>query len=113
MNESTNAVPNTSPVIPAVPPARRLKWRGRHKKLYQCLMPISGLLLGLALGIGLLMLVMGPVMDSNKVSAPLVLGLAFIAAGIAWVGGFLGIILGYVVLIAEKFLADDSKMAHL
>lgn len=112
MNESANAVHNPSPVMPAVPPARRLKWRERHKKFYQGLLPIFGFLVGMALGIGLFVLVMGPVAHSNKVGAPTVLGFAFIAAGIAWVGGFLGMILGYLVLIAEKLLADDSKSSH-
>ena len=114
MNESTASVQSQLPVTPAaiVPPARRLKWRERHKKFYQGFLPIFGLLVGMALGIGLMILVMGPVTDSNKVSAPIVLGLAFIAAGIAWVGGFLGAAVGYLALIAEKLLADDSKTAH-
>jgi hypothetical protein len=42
----------------------------------------------------------------------MILGLAFVAAGIMWVGGFLGVAVGYLALIAEKVLADDSKASR-
>jgi hypothetical protein len=113
MSESTNAVQNPSPVVPtAAPPARRLKWRERHKKFYQGFLPIFGLLIGMMPGAFMLWMVAGPVLNSHKLAPQAILGLGFIAAGILWVGLLLGAIMAYLTLITDKVLADDSKAAH-
>lgn len=57
----------------------------------------------------MLELVLGPVTHSGKLGPQAILALGFIAIGIAWSGMFLGLITGYLGLIAEKILADHSK----
>lgn len=59
-------------------------------------------LLGAIPGIFMLWIVIGPVLHSHKLTAPELMNLGFIAAGITWVGVLLGAILACVSFIVKK-----------
>jgi len=58
----------------------------------------------------MLWVVAWPVLQSQKCSSQAVLALAFIAAGILWVGIFLGAILASLILITQKLSVADIPL---
>lgn len=94
MNESTSA---------SYVPVPESAVSGIRSKLSRFYWPnLFAPLLGAMPGVFLLWIVIGPVLHSHKLTAPELMNLGFIAAGIAWFGVLLGAILACVSFIARK-----------
>jgi hypothetical protein len=98
-------------IVPTASPPPPTQWRDRHPKSNEILICLAGPLLGAFPGGVMMWLVTGPVWHSNKLNIATIAELAFIAAGIAFLGTLLGGILSYVTLIYQKLSAINARLS--